>query len=308
MPKDFVITEVTASGVRHVKYNVGTGESNEVNEKEVNKNVAKGVRQVNWFVALAVVLGGVWLFWAAKSFILDFSLTWGTLKTVVVLAVAVFGFVMKVKHSKVFVGYSLDDAAIRRLGEIAAALKVLKQCSRVWIYQVTEGGGRLHWKYNAGDTFKVAKLPMAFFTRSIPNVETNVRVQGITHQRTAIYFLPEKILVVSGDGVFTAPYQALHLTVRSLEYVESEGHVYHDSQVIDHRWQFINRNGSQDRRFRDNVELPVVRCGILTLNIGKSELKMMMTNPAAPSLFHTKLEALKATAPSMESPELPQLP
>jgi hypothetical protein len=301
MPKDFVITEVTASGVRHVKYNIGSGESSEVNEKEVSKEVAKGVHRINWFIVLAVVLGVVWLFWTVRDFILDFSLTWSTLKTVFFVGLGLFGFVMKVKHSKVFVGYSLDEAALRRLREIADALKALRHCSHVWIYQVSEGGGgRLHWKYNAGDTFKVAKLPMAFFTRRIPNVETNVRVQGITHGQTALYFLPEKLLIVSPEGTYTTPYQALHLTVDSLEYVESEGHVYQDSQVIDHRWKFINRDGSQDRRFKDNFELPVVRCGILCLNVEGAELNMMTTNPGVPQWVQARFEVLKATAPSTE--------
>src|SRR5262249_28626637 len=64
------------------------------------------------------------------------------------------------------------------------------------------------------------------------------------------------------------------------------------------RWKFINRDGSQDRRFRDNVELPVVRCGILSISIAGSELNMMTTNPAVPASVQAKLEAVKDTAPS----------
>jgi hypothetical protein len=194
----------------------------------------------------------------------------------------------------VFVGYTLDPAAERRLAEIAEALSELRACSQVWMYRVQKNEGRLNWKYNAGDTFKVAWLPMAIFNRAIPNVETNVRVNGITHRSQAVYFLPEKALVIDGGLVKNVPYPEMQVAVDSLEYVESEGHVYRDSQVVDHRWKFINRDGSQDRRFKDNLELPVVRCGILSLSVGRTELKMMTTNPEAPAEVQEKLNRLKA--------------
>jgi hypothetical protein len=229
-----------------------------------------------------------------KDFIGNFSLTWGTLKTVAFAAVALVGFILKTKRSKVFVGYTLDPAAKRRLEEIAEAMRVLKRCSQVWMYRVQRGEGKHHWKYNAGDSFRVARLPVAVFSRTIPNVETNLRVNGITYRSQAVYFLPEKILVISGNEVWCVPYQDLEILVDSLEYVESEGHVYTDSEVIDHRWKFINRDGSRDRRFKDNVELPVVRCGILGLDVGRFLFRMMTTNTEAPAIVRRKLGKVKA--------------
>jgi hypothetical protein len=294
LPKDFIITEVTAAGVHRMKYNMTTGEAEEVGEGEAEKRVNEGVKRFNWFLLLAGALAVVWFAWAVKDFVSNFSLTWGTLKTVFLLAVGLVGFIYKTKRSKVFVGYTLDPAAERRLAEIAEALSVLRACSQVWMYRVRKNEGRLNWKYNAGDTFKVARLPMAIFNRAIPNVETNVRVNGITHRGQAVYFLPEKALVIDGSLVKNVPYPEMQVAVDSLEYVESEGHVYRDSQVIAHRWKFINRDGSQDRRFKDNLELPVVRCGILSLSVGRTELKMMTTDPKAPADVQEKLNRLKA--------------
>jgi hypothetical protein len=292
LPKDFIITEVTEEGVHHVKYNVGTGETREIDPQEKERNVSQGIKQFNWFLIVAFVLGVVWLGWTARDFVNDFSLIWGTLKTVFLTVVALVGFIYKTKRSKVFIGYALDPAASGRMAEIADALRALRRCSQVWRYQVQQSDGRLNWKYNAGDAFKVARLPLAIFNRTIPNVETNVRVHGITFGSQAVYFLPEKILVIDGGTVKNVPYAELQIEVDHLEYVESEGHVYQDSQVIAHRWKFINRDGSQDRRFKDNVELPVVRCGILAIAVGGSWFKMMTTSPRAPSVAREKLYRL----------------
>jgi len=293
MPKDFVITEVTAAGVHHVKYNVGTGDAKEIDQKEAAKKVSAGVKQVNWFLPLAVVLGLVWGCWTLKDFVTNFSPTFQTFKTMLFLGIGVYGFIIKTKQTKVFVGYTLDEAAAERLTEIAETLSVLRKCSQVWIYQVQQSEGRLDWKYNAGETFQVARLPMAIFNRTIPNVETNVRVSGITYRSQAIYFLPEKMLVIDGDGVDEVPYPELNVAVDTLEYVEMEGHVYGDSQVTGRRWRYINRDGSPDRRFKSNVEYPVVRCGILALGVGQIRMKMMTTNPKTPEVVKEKLNKLK---------------
>jgi len=293
LPKDFVITEVTAAGIHHVKYNVGTGEKHEINPKEIEKSVSKGIKRFNWFLLLSVVLGAVWLFWTIKDFVSNFSLTWGTVKTVLFVGIALAAFIFKTKRSKVFVGYKLDQAAVKKLEEIAGALRVLRKCGQVWIYRVREHEGKANWKYNAGETVRVARLPLAIFNRTIPSVETNVRVNGITCGSQALYFLPDRILVIDGSEVSNVPYPDLQMAVDSLEDVETEGQVYEDSKVIDHRWKFINRDGSRDKRFNFNRELPVVRCGILRLGAGRAKLKMMTTNPDAPAVFQEKLNGLK---------------
>jgi hypothetical protein len=289
----FVITEVTAAGVRHVNYDLATGESQDIDEAEAEKKVARGVQQFNWFRVVLILLGLGWASWMLYDFAMSFSPTFGTIKTIVFTAAAVGGFIYKTKHSKVFVGYTLDPAAVRRLEEIKAALSALRSCSRVWMYRVQAHAGRTDWKYHAGDAFKVARLPMAFFTRSIPNVETNIRVNGITYHSKAVYFLPEKILLIDGSDVRNVPYQVLTVGVDSLEYVEAEGNMYRDTQVIDRRWKFINRDGSRDRRFNANVQLPVVRCGLLTLTVGSTQLDMMTTNPEAPAAFATQFDLLR---------------
>jgi hypothetical protein len=298
LPKDFTITEVTATGVRHVKYNLTTGEAHEIDQREAEESVSQGVHRFNWFLPLVTLLGMIWMVWAVKDFIINFSPTWGTFKTLFLLALGLAGFIYKTKRSKVFVGYTLDPAAEQRLEEIAEAISTLRACSRVWMYRVQMNEGRQHWKYNAGDTFTVSRLPVAIFNRAIPNVETNVRVNGIAYRSKAVYFLPEKILVIDGGEVKNVPYQELKIEVDDLEYVESEGQVYRDSEVIDQRWKFINRDGTRDRRFKDNYELPVVRCGILVLVTSDTEMDMMTTNPNAPRELKRRLERLKTTSPT----------
>jgi hypothetical protein len=256
--KGFIIAEITATGVRHVKYDFETERASEVGQQEFEKQISEGVRQTDWFAAFSIIVALTWRAWTVKDFIGEFSLTVGTLKTVLFLTLIVLGFVYKTKRSKVFVGYVLVPEAERKLKAILDAFTTLRRCNGVWGFQVQSHANKKMWKYNAGSVFSVAKLPVALFNRPIPNLETNIQVCGVTYLRMAIYFLPEKLLVIDGDRVFHVAYSRLGIARSHLEYVEAEGQVFPDSMVIDRRWKFINRDGSPDRRFNANVQLPVV--------------------------------------------------
>jgi hypothetical protein len=108
---------------------------------------------------------------------------------------------------------------------------------------------------------------------------------------------------VEGGEVHHLTYQELRITTDHLEYVETEGQVYKDSQQIGTRWKYINRDGSADRRFKDNYQLPVVRCGILCLEGGDARMEIMTTNPDAPEVFQKMLRRAREPLPAPAPPE-----
>jgi hypothetical protein len=120
-----------------------------------------------------------------------------------------------------------------------------------------------------------------------------IRVSGIAYQERAIYFLLEKLLVIDGGSVRYVEYRDFSMKSDILEYVETEGHVFPDSQVIDHRWRYINRDGSRDKRFKNNSECPVVRCGLLELMAGGITIELLANNPNVPPQFTQSFPRLR---------------
>src|SRR3954454_6954076 len=119
------------------------------------------------------------------------------------------------------------------LDQILRAFAVLRRSSAVWAYRVQANANEKQWKYNAGGLFSVAKLPVAIFNRPIPNIETNITVCGVAYDQMAIYFLPEKLLVIDGAQIRHVPYSQLGLSRDHLEYVESSRQVFRDSVVVE---------------------------------------------------------------------------
>ena len=193
-----------------------------------------------------------------------------------------------------FIGYVLSPEAEVKLGRIMQAFASLRRCGAVWAYQVQANSDEKQWKYNAGGLFSVAKLPIAIFNRPIPNIETNITVCGVAYNQLAVYFLPEKLLIINGTEIRYAPYGSLMVTRDHLEYIESQGQVFPDSTVIERRWKYINRDGSADRRFKANYQVPLVRCGILKLDVTAMPVSLLTSDPNAPESFSRMLPKLDA--------------
>ena len=292
MPQDFILAEVTATGVKHVRYDRVAGSATDVGEEEFDRRVAGGIRQWNWFAPFACLVALVWFVWTIRS--LDWShlsLTLPVLKAVGLGAVAFVTWVVKIRRTQVYIGYTVDETVQKRLELVRRAFRELRKSCRVWSYETRSHESDRDWKYNAGALFRVARLPVAVFDRPIPNVETNIRVCGVAAGRTAVYFLPEKALVIDGGRVEHVPYSELLVGTDFLVYPETEGHVYRDSEVVEERWKRINRDGSPDRRFKENYRVPVLRCGVMRLEVGESTVQLLTSHPTVPGAFKTSLDA-----------------
>jgi hypothetical protein len=283
--KGFVIAEISATGVTHVRYDFEREKASDVGEDEFEREIRAGIRQSNWFVGFSIVVALVWGGWTIVDLVGQFSLTAGTLKLALFLTLVVLGYIYKTKRTKVFIGYVLAPEAEVKLKQLLRAFATLRRSSGVWAFQVQANVSDKQWKYNAGGLFSVSKLPIAIFNRPIPNIETNIDVCGVAYQQLAIYFLPEKLLVIDGSEIRYIPYSGLGITRNHLEYVETQGHVFPDSMIIERRWKFINRDGSPDRRFKSNFQMPVVRCGILNLDVSGFPVRLLTTDPKAPESF-----------------------
>jgi hypothetical protein len=78
-----------------------------------------------------------------------------------------------------------------------------------------------------------------------------------------LLFYPGIALIARADGVFAlVDLKELQVAFEPVTFVEDET-VPPDAQVMGHTWAKVNRDGSPDRRFRDNYQIPLCRYGKL---------------------------------------------
>jgi hypothetical protein len=146
--------------------------------------------------------------------------------------------------------------ALCRAATTAAAARKLKAVASTSRYADS--------KYSAGAGQGLKLSPVSLQLGQGPGVVANVEVPVLKTGRTTLAFYPDRVLAFQGSSVGAVLYAELSARDERTQFVEHEA-VPGDATIIDRTWQFVNRNGGPDRRFKNNRELPV--CAYSKLNL-----------------------------------------
>ncbi|OZG49385.1 hypothetical protein PSRA_1634 [Pseudoscardovia radai] len=200
-----------------------------------------------------------------KALRLDYLSTW-LIATVILAAYPVFivtaivGVVLKVVvrlTMKVPMEYSFDDEARAAYDDLSAIWMSLNNNKKFW-QAVSESD--LDGKARGGASHALKRIPVRATSAMPFFVESNVRPFGLRLRKQRVYFLPDKILVVSRTNVGAISYEDADMDFDTIEFVETD-QVPSDAKVVDQTWLRVNKNGTPDRRFKDNKQVPVCEYG-----------------------------------------------
>jgi hypothetical protein len=120
-------------------------------------------------------------------------------------------------------------------------------------------------KYSAGAGQGLAFASASLVFGQPPGVAANIDMPLLKTGRTTLAFLPDRILAFQGNAVGAVSYAHLRTDSERTRYVESES-LPSDATVIDRTWQYVNKSGGPDRRFRNNPQYPVCAYSKLLLS------------------------------------------
>jgi hypothetical protein len=88
-----------------------------------------------------------------------------------------------------------------------------------------------------------------------------------------------------GGDVGAIDYKDLKVTASSVSFREGEA-LPRDATIEGHTWQYVNRDGGPDQRFRSNRSIPIALYGELgfTSSSGLNEVFLCSRNEVAPAL------------------------
>lgn len=103
-----------------------------------------------------------------------------------------------------------------------------------------------------------------------PNlIDTNYDAVCLTIAGTSIYFLPQQILVQIDGRYQCFPYGALSISFKEVVITGDQASPA-DAEIIGYRWCFARTDGSQDRRYKNNYQVPRIKYGTLKLSVGET--------------------------------------
>lgn len=167
---------------------------------------------------------------------------------------------------KVVLLYDVEGEAADWFDSLVSGWGWLTQSEKLWR---TIQSGRVQTTYqhktNAGAGNLVHRASVLAHLRGPKHVSTNLLVPTLIAGTSALYFLPDRLLVRERKRYTDVSYARLRQRGYGQRFIESPEAVPRDGRQIDRTWQYVNVKGGPDRRFKNNSMLPVMYYGALDL-------------------------------------------
>lgn len=193
--------------------------------------------------------------------VISLLLTSGTQFFVVFFIAGIAGLIYLSTAKKINVEYEFDEYGMHRIQMVDQAMASLINNNGVW--QVNTIQANSSTKVNAGAASSVEKKPVKFLKKKPFFLKTDATCYYIKLLNDEVYILPDRLIVKGKKSWGCVEYSEIHIGVGSVVFIES-GVTPRDAEVVGHTWQYVNKNGSPDKRYSNNRQL--TKCHYGTLN------------------------------------------
>ncbi len=158
-----------------------------------------------------------------------------------------------------------DDEIKTRYNAIVATFNDLTTSHKIW--DVTSAYAQNTVVTRSSASTVIQKKDVRFSLKNLPEVKTAYPALHFQNANGAdIYFYPTFVIMYRDkDNFAIVSYKELDMFFEQTRFLE-EGQKPNDSTIIDWTWKKVNKNGTPDKRFKDNYKIPVVRYGTVKLN------------------------------------------
>lgn len=168
------------------------------------------------------------------------------------------------RNRTVAVHYELGDEAERWYGQLTEAVRQLKLGHHLWRIETAGFAESPSASAGTGIDTNLPRQPIHVSIRPEYPLVSNLRVPTFSCGTHTLSLLPDRVLARAHNTFSDATYDLLTVSARKLRFTEQET-LPDSAQIVDHTWLYTNKDGSPDRRRRDNQELPIVEYGLVEI-------------------------------------------
>ncbi|EOW5711343.1 DUF4236 domain-containing protein [Escherichia coli O8:H25] len=192
--------------------------------------------------------------------------------------------------TKIAITFESSDASQRAYAAMVHAFDMLKSSVKKW--DITADKATDQFAERTLATRSVNRHPVTFDFSSTDLIQFTGRAMRFENANgDDILLYPGVAVIPRADGAFALiDLRELQISSDYLRFHEEEG-VPSDSRIDGYTWAKTNKNGSPDRRFKDNYQIPICIYGNITFHsqTGVTEEYMVSNADAA----HAFAEAVK---------------
>ena len=155
----------------------------------------------------------------------------------------------------IYLDYELNSETSNLYSQINNSFKTLHSCSSIWEIKKIEDTHE--WKYNGGASQSVDKKKIVIWKKTPSFIKSNLIPYSFKANNQFFYFFPDNIINYKSKKLISISYSDITLAVDYSSFIEN-WRAPSDSTVIGFTWLHVNRDGSPDKRFKDNRKMPRV--------------------------------------------------
>lgn len=164
---------------------------------------------------------------------------------------------------KIELDYNIDSEMKLEIAERMKPLIEISKSKAIW--RVNQSSKVIDKKYQAG-AGSVIKREKCTTSRVVPfPFKANTEVVTFNLGKETLIFLPDKLFVIQNGKIGALNYEDVKTSVKGQRFIEDQP-VPKDAKIVDYTWQYVNKDGSPDKRFQDkNKKIPVCLYGEMTI-------------------------------------------
>jgi hypothetical protein len=197
--------------------------------------------------------------------------------------------------TRISVNFDMDSEVAEPHRRMQAAFDQMASSQRAWSVPTTQRIDRVKARRWATTVFSRGPAILRRLAASLVDTDALPLAIDVLRDKSTAYFYPGFVLVDGGQGSDFALIDVTELGITSApqDFEEAE-FVPSDAQVIGSTWAKANKDGSRDRRFAHNRELPIMRYGLLNLSTARGMNEaFMFSNARASAEFAAAAADLK---------------
>lgn len=171
----------------------------------------------------------------------------------------------------------------------------LTECQKIWDTLERRAINRTGERSAANEA--VTREPISFSLNYCDLIQWEQRIPHLPNRAGGdLYIYPGFVLYRASKQAFALiDFREIRLTFRPARFIE-DGPIPSDTQIVGQAWAKSNKDGSADRRFRDNHQIPVVLYGELTfVSPGGLHEEYQFSNPLLAERFARAWNSFQAS-------------
>lgn len=189
--------------------------------------------------------------------------------------------------------YEFSDDCFEKYNSYLEQWKKVAKSRFVW--NVTKTASVLNLKKLGNSNSAVKRKRTWISFRSPWWIKVNVKFPVLNLINQRIILLPDKVLVIK-IGTGAIPIQKVDFDIYAVGYMEPQKIFLNDAELVKKQWVYTNKNGEPDKRYKNNIQLPVYKYGMIKATSESGlNFEIMISKESVLDDFDKSLKAYLAT-------------